>query len=229
MTQLSAQRTLSYSNTITTSSGTRLLTWSQDLSYTNIQNNTASGNNETLWQSTNGTTQFSSSSFQGLGTNDTAISSFEYPISFFQAYNIAADPTVANSTLVAILDRSKITRGDTVLSQLTYPIQVTAVTAAETPLLQTRQNGSSFYLWNNTYYEDAGAIDPAVGTTGGTDQWFSWAGFAGSADGREFGEYGRFVSAVDGYEPVLVSDLEGDSLIDVPETHVVTGPGVNTL
>lgn len=88
---------------------------------------------------------------------------------------------MANSTLVAILDRSKITRGDTVLSQLTYPIQVTAVTAAETPLLQTRQNGSSFYLWNNTYYEDAGAIDPAVGTTGGTDQWFSWAGFAGSS------------------------------------------------
>lgn len=115
------------------------------------------------------------------------------------------------------------------LSQLTYPCQNAAAITAKTPLLQTRQNGSSFYLWNNTYYENAGAIDPAFGTTGATDQWFSWAGFAGSADGREFGEYGRFVSAVDGYEPVLKIDREGQSLIDVPETTVVTGPGVNTL
>lgn len=227
LTHLSAQRTLSHSSNITTSSGTRCLTWSQDLTYTNIQNNTASGKNETLWQSTNGSTTFSPKSSLGE-SNTTTTSSFHYPISFFQAYNISSNPTMSNSTLVALLDRSKTTHGGTILSELTYPSPAAGPTAG-TPLLQTRQNGSSFYLWNNTYYEDAGAIDPARGTTGATDQWFSWAGFSGSAEGPEYGEYGRFVSAADGYEPVMEVYEVWSSLIDVPDTAVVTGPGVNTL
>lgn len=222
LVELSAQRTLSYSNTITTSSGTRNLTWSQNLSYTNIQNFTAAGRNETLFQSTNGSTTFSPS--PAYATNQTVSASFEYPISFAQDYIVPADPTAANSTLIAILDRSKITRGDTVLSHLTYPDLTT-----EDPVLQTRQNGSCFYLWNDTYYQSAGAIDPALGTIGATDQWFSWAGFVATALGRQFNEYGRYVSAVDGYEPVLEVDTVSDALIDVPNTTVVTGAIVDDL
>ncbi|KAI3399592.1 hypothetical protein diail_6231 [Diaporthe ilicicola] len=220
LVELSAQRTLSYSNTITTSSGTRNLTWFQDLSYTNIQNFTAAGRNETLWQSTNGTTIFSPSP----ASNQTVSASFEYPMSFAQDYIVPTDPTVTNSTLIAILDRSKITHGDTVLSHLTYPSFTT-----DTPLLQTRQNGSCFYLWNDTYYQSAGAIDPAIGTIGATDQWFSWAGFVETALGRQFGDYGRYVSAVDGYEPVLKVDTVSDTLIDVPDTTNVTGGIVDDL
>lgn len=221
LVELSAQRILTFSNTITTSTGTRLLTWGQDLSYNNIQNFTAAGYNETLWQSTNGSTTFS------VTPNGTTTASYEYPISFAQDYIVSADPTIVNSTLIATLDRSKITRGDTVLSQLTYasPSAATNLTM-DTPTLNTRQNGSCFYLWNNTYYEFAGAIDPAVGTLGATDQWFSWAGYVEAAGGRSFEEYGRHVSAVDGYEPMLVADEQVYQLIDVPPTKLVVGVGV---
>ncbi|ROV93996.1 hypothetical protein VSDG_06263 [Cytospora chrysosperma] len=219
LVELSVQRALTFSNTITTSTGTRLLKWGQDLSYNNIQNFTAAGYNETLWQSTNGSTTFSSATSDG-----TITASYEYPISFAQDYILSADPTAANSSLTATLDRSKITRGDTVLSQLTYasPSAATNLTM-DTPTLNTRQNGSCFYLWNNTYYEFAGAIDPAVGTFGETDQWFSWAGYVEAAGGRDFEEYGRYVSAVDGYEPVLVADEQVDQLIYVPPTKLVVG------
>lgn len=217
--ELSAQRTLSFSSTITTSSGTRLLTWGQDLAYKNIQSVTAMGYNETVWQSTNGSTTFSPAN-----SNRTVTASYEYPISFAQDYLLPVDSTAVNSTLIATLDRSKITRGDTVLSQLTYASPFTGPNpTTNTPILQTRQKGSCFYLWNNTYYEFAGAIDPAVGTVGGTEQWFSWAGYIQRAEGRELEKYGRYVSAVDGYEPVLEVDDQGKQLIDVPPTKPITG------
>lgn len=217
--ELSAQRVLNFSNTITTSTGTRLLTWEQNLSYNNIQNVTAAGYNETLWQSTNGSTAFSPAT-----SNRTVTTSYEYPISFAQDYIVPTNPTFVNSTLITTLDRSKITRGDTVLSHLTYasPFPATKHTL-DTPTLETRQNGSCFYLWNNTYYEFAGAIDPALGTIGATDQWFSWAGYVEAAEGRVFEEYGRYLSAVDGFEPVLVADEQGDQLIDMPSTKPVIG------
>lgn len=229
LVELSAHRVLTYSNTITTSTGTRLLTWGQDLSYNNIQNFTAAGYNVTLWQSTNGSTTFSPAL-----SNQTVTASYKYPISFSQDYIVPADPTVVNSTLIATLDRSKSTLGDTVLSQLTYTSPSTAASTAanttfDTPVLQTRQNGSCFYLWNNTYYEFAGAIDPAIGTFGATDQWFSWAGYVQTPEGRDPEEYGRFVSAVDGYEPVLVVDEQVDQLMDVPPTNVVIGRDINEL
>lgn len=82
--------------------------------------------------------------------------------------------------------------------------------------LNTRQNGSCIYGWNDTYYESAGAIDPAKGTTGATEQWFSFKGLIGG----EKGEYGRHVKAVDGYEPVLVLDESFGEVIDVPETDL---------
>ncbi|KUI55353.1 Peptide-N4-(N-acetyl-beta-glucosaminyl)asparagine amidase A [Cytospora mali] len=225
LVELSAHRSLILENTINTSTGTRLVTWGQDLSYLNIQNITAAGYNDTLWQSTNGSTTFSSAT-----SNLTVTALYEYPISFGQDYIVPTDPTVDNSTVIATLDRSKITYGDAVLSRLTYASPATSQDyTVDTPMLKTRQNGSCFYLWNNTYYEFAGAIDPAVGTLGGTDQWFSWAGYVETDEGREFEEYGRYVSAIDGYEPILVQDKQVDQLIDVPETTVVTGAGFNEL
>ncbi len=64
------------------------------------------------------------------------------------------------------------------------------------------------YFWNDTYYEFAGAIDPAMGTEGKTEQWFRFDGpVYGNVPGEE-GRivYGRHVKAVDGYEPILVVD-----------------------
>lgn len=87
-------------------------------------------------------------------------------------------------------------------------------------ILATRQNGSCIYFWNNTYYEFAGAIDPAKGTIGETEQWFS---YSGPVTGGEKEAYGRHVKAVDGYEPVLVSDETFERTIEVPATQTVTG------
>ena len=207
---LSAHRTLSHTSTITTSSGTRTLTWSQSLSYANTQNFTAAGYNETLYQLTSGTSTFSPSS----SSHATITNEYEYPISFYQSYIIPSDPTVTNSTLIATLDRSKIETSVPILPYLTSPSHF-----AVGEILQTRQNGSCIYFWNNTYYEFAGAIDPAKGTVGGTEQWFSFEGpvYGEGDNGRE--EYGRHVKALDGYEPVLILDETFAGLIDIPDTE----------
>jgi hypothetical protein len=79
--------------------------------------------------------------------------------------------------------------------------------------LATRQAGNSVYYWNNTYYEFAGAIDPAMGTSGATEQWYSSI--------SKVGAYGRRVKAIDGYEPVLIVDEEFPNSIAVPDTELV--------
>lgn len=79
-----------------------------------------------------------------------------------------------------------------------------------------RQNGSCIYFWNDTYYESAGAIDPAKGTIGATEQWYS---FTGPVTGGGIEGYGRHVKAVDGYEPTLVLDESYSEAIVVPATH----------
>lgn len=204
--ELAAERNISHTSTITTSTGSRQLTWSQNLRYLNIQNFTAKGYNETLYQLTSGL-----STFSGSDDDASAITnSFSYPLSFAQDYVIPADPTAVNSTLVAELDRSKISSVVSILSYLTSPksFGVPAISA-------TRQNGSCLYFWNNTYYQFAGGIDPAEGTIGATEQWFS---FLGPLTSGEIDAYGRHVTAVDGYEPVLVLDETFEKEISVPET-----------
>lgn len=259
---------MSWSANITTSKGTSNVTWTQSVSYENHQNFTAAGNNETLWQTTTGSAlsqvvELSSSSSppaaanNGSGTDvddttDTAALQFECPLSFFQAYAIPPDKAAAtteNSTLYAVLDRSKHETGRTVLTHLVYPRHHphwgdprsssgsnTTTTTVAAPFLSTRQNGSCFYVWNNTYYQDAGAIDPADGTRGATAQWFTWAGDVLSDDDDDGAQgrvvqdyYSRFASAVDGYEPVLTADQTSDQLVAVPRAGVVAGPGINVL
>lgn len=176
---------------------------------------TALGYNETLYQLTSGTSSFSpvsshASTEKGLITN-----TYNYPISFSQQYIVPSNPTLVNSTLIALLDRSKLTSTTPILSYLTKP------SIFATPsLLATRQNGNCTYFWNNTYYEFAGAIDPALGTIGETEQWF---GFEGPLESGEKEAYGRHVKAVDGYVPVLVEDEVFEHTIRVPETRVVVG------
>jgi len=165
--ELIAHRTLYHSATITTSSGSRTLSWSQSLSHTNIQNFTPSGYNETLYQLRAGTSTFSPASAYHAPITNT----FSYPIGFYQANIIPEDATTTNSTLVADLDRSLLSSSTPILQYLTSPA---AFTVPE--VLATRQNESCIYFWNNTYYEFAGAIDPAKGTIGETEQWFSYLG-----------------------------------------------------
>lgn len=219
LVQVSIDRAVSWSANVSTSKGTHNLTWTQSITYENYQNYTATGSNETLWQSTTGT------ALSQVDGTTAAELQFHYPISFFQAYVIPTDATAANSTLYAVLDRSKHETGRTTLTHLVYP----GTTSTNALLLSTRQNGSCFYLWNNTYYEDAGAIDPAEGTIGATSQWFTWEGDVDGGQGRVAQNYSRFASAIDGYEPVLTVGEVSEDLISVPATEIVTGPGINVL
>jgi hypothetical protein len=126
---------------------------------------------------------------------------------------VPQDPTTTNSTLIAELDRSLISPTIPILSYLTLP---STYHIPET--LATRQNGSCIYFWNNTYYEFAGAIDPAMGTSGATEQWFS---SLGPVAGGSVEAYGRHVKAVDGYEPILTLDETFGNTIVVPDTETV--------
>ncbi|CAG8954088.1 hypothetical protein HYFRA_00009192 [Hymenoscyphus fraxineus] len=195
--ELTGTRSLSHTSSITTSTGTRQLTFSQDLSYGNLQNYSASSFNKTVWSQSKGTTSFTSF------LNDTLIeNSFAYPISFTADLINPEDFQTTNSTLVAWLERSAQSTTVPILSYLTNQA------SAQVPwVVTTRQKGKGTYFWNNTYYEFAGAIDPAIGTNGTTEQWYSSKGF--------LGEYGRHVQAVDGYEPVLIVDSEHDHVIQM--------------
>ncbi|TVY12620.1 Peptide-N4-(N-acetyl-beta-glucosaminyl)asparagine amidase A [Lachnellula arida] len=184
--------------------GPQNLSWSQSLSYSSINNYTAEGSNKTISALTTGTSYFSPSSKYSSPINNT----FSYPITFRTSSTTPVDATTANSTIVASLDRSLLSNAVPILSYLTSP------SIFGTPqVLATRQTGSSVYYWNDTYYEFAGAIDPAMGTSGSTEQWYSAV--------SKVGVYGRHVKAIDGYEPVLVVDEEFPSAIAVPDTELV--------
>lgn len=219
-----------HTSVITTSQGSRNLTWQQDLTFLNIQNITARGRNETLYHGVWPTT-ISSPYFSQPGGDDNLSApantfAVARVLSFFQAYAPSPDYTTINSTIYALLDSGKYTRGQRTLASLLYP---TAVIDTNDTFV-TRQNGSSFYLWNNTYYESAGAIDPARGSTGATEQWLSAAGRVSTAQGRSLELYGRHARAVDEYEPVLVADdVVVGATVPVPEPSVVAGGGANVL
>lgn len=118
--ELQVDRTVRHTSTVTTSSGSRKLTWSQELSYTNIQNFTAKGYNETFYQVTSGSSSFSS--YAKNSTSTTLITStYSYPMSFYQAYTAPTNATTTNSTLYAELDHGLSSSSIPILSYLTSP------------------------------------------------------------------------------------------------------------
>lgn len=168
----------------------RIVTWKQSLFYTNTQNYTAKGYNVMLSQHTTGSSTFSSF----LPDTAPITNTFSYPLFFTTANDFPVDPRATNkSSIYASLDRSKISSTTPILSCLSSP------STLWTPeVLNTKENGTCLYFWNDTYYENAGAIDPAKGTIGATEQWYSFTGRKVS--------YRRHVMAVDGYEPELLVD-----------------------
>ncbi|KAL2075852.1 hypothetical protein VTL71DRAFT_795 [Oculimacula yallundae] len=193
-----------FSHVITTSSGLNTTLWVELLAKRALSHSstitTSSGPHSYTW----------SQSLDSFENETTIANSLSYPLSFSQEYIIPVDSTVVNSTLIAALDRSKVSHEIPILSYLTSPM-----TCGVPAHLVTRQNGSCDYFWNNTYYQFAGGIDPADGSIGATEQWFS---FLGPLTSGENATYGRHVKAVDGYEPVLVVDDIFDQVIEVPET-----------
>ncbi|KAN0095247.1 Peptide N-acetyl-beta-D-glucosaminyl asparaginase amidase A domain containing protein [Hyaloscypha variabilis] len=190
--ELIASRTLSHTSTITTSSGLRTITWTQSLTYTNTQTYTAQGLNSTLSHHTSFTTTFSGTSpiFAPITNTHT------YPLTLTLSSHPSLDPQTTNSSLTTTLSRAKFVASIPILSYLTSPSL-----SPVHKILNTSQNGSSLYFWNDTYYESAGPIDPARGSNGGMEQWFEFSG-----GGEEGVGFGRHVRALGGYEPRLVVD-----------------------
>ncbi|ORY63943.1 peptide N-acetyl-beta-D-glucosaminyl asparaginase amidase A-domain-containing protein [Pseudomassariella vexata] len=196
---LNAKRHLSHSALVTTSSGTQLLTWSQELFYFNSQywtDVTQYSSNGTLDQRTNGIETFSP-----LGPGASITNTFRYFISTVQNVSYPVNHDLSNSSLYGSIDHSISCGSTPILSYLTYP----SVFASFNQRLATRQVGWAVEYWNNTYYQEAGAIDPAESSDGETEQWYTYSGPISDGSSDET-HYSRHVKALDGYEPVLLVD-----------------------
>lgn len=243
---LSVSEKLTHRNSIRTSKGIRVLEWQQEHRFTNAQNITARGRNETLFMQQYLYTQSSPAATNATDDPDyeedaddsdcpdpdlsTAVST----ISFFQASAPSPNETIVNSTLYAVIDHGTTDEGDNALAKLVYPLDPSddRTLAESRHESRTRQNGSCFYIWNNTYYENAGPIDPAEGTTGATEQWLGDEREVPTLSGMSQTRYGRHVRAEDGYKPRLEEDeLDGNlsELDSIPEVRVVSGEGINLL
>ncbi|KUJ19264.1 uncharacterized protein LY89DRAFT_706092 [Mollisia scopiformis] len=188
---LTAHRTLAISSTIRTSTGSKQVSWKQNLSFSNIQNMTDLAYNQSLSMLSTGSY---SDSFSGTE------STYSYPINLYSAYVIA--PTTATlSSVFTLIDRSLITKGIDILSSLT------GLTLGSESLA-TRQFGESMYYWNETIVEGTAA------DTGVTEQWFSYSGHPGlGEDGVR--DFSRHLKEVD---DAIVTDDERWETMVVPNT-----------
>ncbi|KAK0121829.1 hypothetical protein ONS95_010111 [Cadophora gregata] len=191
--ELTARRTLSISSTINCSFGSRTVAWSQSLSFNNIQNMTGSAFNQSLSMLTTGS---HTDSFSGTRT------SYSYPLNLYSSYIIAPASKITLSSVLALIDRSRITQGINFLSYLSG-----LRLGGES--LSTRQTARSKYFWNETIVE--GTADD----TGILEQWFSYAGKLGlKSNGVE--AFSRHLKEVD---DEIVFDEGAWKTMNVPATQ----------
>jgi hypothetical protein len=165
---LKAQRSLRISASI----GTRTAVWSQNLTLSNIQNFTASANNQ-------------SSAILTSGSHTSSVSDipmrYSYPLNLFSAYFISfPDPVRRPGSVYCMVDRSKAVEGPSILGLLTG-------TSKGPEKLATRQNVTSMYHWNETIVEGTPGLDTCDGTT-----WYSFEGSPTSRHGMK--AYSRYLA-----------------------------------
>lgn len=190
---LTARRNLSISSTIHTSSGSKVATWTQSLSFINIQNMTDSAFNQSLSMLTTGS---HTDSFSGIRTG------YSYPLNLYSSYIIAPASKITLSSVLALIDRSLITKGINLLYYLSG-IKLGSES------LSTRQNAESKYYWNETIVE--GTADDM----GLLEQCFSYAGKSGLRS-NGVREFSRHLKEVD---DEVVFDDEAWKTMNVPATQ----------
>jgi hypothetical protein len=190
---LTASRSLSISSTIRTSSGSKNVSWTQDLSFSNIQNMTSLAYNQSLAMLSTG----SCTSSSGIKTT------YSYPLNLYSAYVIAETSSTLSSVL-ALIDRSLSISGLRTLSSYFTGVLV------DKENLATRQVGENRYYWNETIVE---GTDADVGVM---EQWYSYAGNSGLKGIAGVREYSRHVKEVNG---VFLFDDEAWSTMIVPSTE----------
>ncbi|KAI1767020.1 hypothetical protein GGR53DRAFT_527716 [Hypoxylon sp. FL1150] len=190
---LTASRNLTVSSTIISGNETREVIWTQNLSFSNIQNMTDEAFNQSLAMVTSGSHSSSASD---------VISRYTYPLNLFSAYDVASSGATTNpGSVLCLADRSKLTDGVSSLSFLTG-------TSIGSESLRTRQNVTSSYHWNSTIVEGTEGLDTMDG-----EVWLSYSG--GSAGDMGVAEYHRY--AKERNDSVLV-DEQGWGQISVPST-----------
>lgn len=129
-------------------------------------------------------------------------SSYSYPLDLYSSYSIAPASKITLSSVLALIDRSLITKGINLLSYLSR-----AKPGSET--LSTRQSAESKYYWNETIVE--GTADD----TGVLEQWFSYAGKSG-LESNGVREFSRHLKEVN---DEIVFDDEAWKVMNVPATR----------
>ncbi|KAI1189295.1 peptide N-acetyl-beta-D-glucosaminyl asparaginase amidase A-domain-containing protein [Nemania serpens] len=191
---LTATRSLKISSKITSGGRSRQVSWSQTVSYSNIQNMTDFAFNQSLKMISSGSHSSSASDI---------VSSYRYPMNLFSAYKVQSEGATTNpGSVLCLVDRSKFTDGISILPFLTG-----TSTGPET--LKTRQNVTSSYHWNSTIVEGTAGLDTMNGET-----WFSSSGAPGSKQGvRRYHHYAKEKN------DALVVNQEGWGAIPVPSTE----------
>lgn len=190
---LTAHRTLSISSSLTTPNGTKEVSWTQDLSFSNILNVSNGALNSSLAMESYGT-------FAGSPSGSEP-SRYSYPLNLYSSYYLAENDDELSSVF-AVIDRSLLTSSVPALSYLTGMTLGTAVVA-------TRQNVTSNYYWNATIVGGIEDLDTCDGET-----WFS----SSQTPGSEFGvaNYSRYLREKD---DSVAADEEGWVTISVPSTQ----------
>ncbi|KAI1341680.1 peptide N-acetyl-beta-D-glucosaminyl asparaginase amidase A-domain-containing protein [Xylariaceae sp. FL0016] len=191
---LTANRSLAISSTITSGNQSRPVSWTQDLTYSNIQNMTDLAFNQSLAMVSAGSYASSASDI---------ITSYTYPMNLFSAYTVQSTGATTNpGSVFCMVDRSRLSSGTS-----TLPFLSGMVTGPEN--LRTRQNVTSDYHWNTTIVEGTDGLDTMDG-----EMWFSYAGTPGGSGGVS--TYHR--NAKEKNDTIL-ADEQGWSTIAVPATR----------
>ncbi|KAI0485827.1 peptide N-acetyl-beta-D-glucosaminyl asparaginase amidase A-domain-containing protein [Xylaria cf. heliscus] len=191
---LSATRSLNIASKITSGGRSRTVSWSQNVSYSNIQNMTDFAFNQSLAMISSGSHSSSVSDIE---------SHYRYPMNLFSAYKVQSEGATSNpGSVLCLVDRSKLTDGISILTLLTG-----TSTGPET--LNTRQNVTSNYHWNSTIVEGTVGLDTMDG-----EVWFSSSSSPGSKRGVQ--KYSRYAKEKD---DALLVDKERWGTIPVPSTE----------
>ncbi|KAI1262332.1 peptide N-acetyl-beta-D-glucosaminyl asparaginase amidase A-domain-containing protein [Xylariaceae sp. FL1019] len=192
----SAQRNITAAATITNGGQSRLVSWAQNVSYTNVQNITNLGYIQTLAMLSNGTYVSSASSI---------ISRYTYPMNLFSAYKVQQEGATTNpGSVLCWADRSKSTHG---ISILPFVSGISTGPGS----MDTRQNVTSYYQWNSTIVEGTPSLDLMAG-----DMWYSSHGMPGRKTGVT--DYSRRASEVN---TSLTLDEESWRTIPVPSVEPI--------
>lgn len=156
---IEASRSLNISSTVITSSGSKLVTWQQNLKFSNTGKLTNGGNNQETWQSTTGT-------HHAIDDNISKYSKeFSYPLFVASSYEVLSG---GNFTIIGKMSRGKDIRRQ---GSLAYPSDLQ--TFGHTPKSHKPFIGSSSSNWQNgtASYLAAPALKRSFGT-GSTEQWY---------------------------------------------------------